>query len=630
MGYAFISYSTKNQASADAMRELFNKHNIDTWMAPYDIPAGSKYAAVITQAIRDCSCFVLLLSNDSQASEAVDSEVELATLTFKKSIITVELEKVILNDAFTFYIHNKQIIAAHKIDEESYEIKQILDAVKAYTNVTEKPDINLDIAEFHEKYTDDVLLLNKFSNMYFKQPESVFICNCDFNKRRDYIAFFKKHFSKYLLCVEMQKFLDEMISLLREGKSLETFYEKHQTCDVLIIDDFQFCFGKESTQEAIYRILKYRAENNLSTLIFSNSEILDISVVTVACLMNLLTTYEKFGAVSNKRKLDGDNIENADVDSDTNERDCFFDIDAVMKLVATKTLSNPDIKRIRSQSNIVKSLAVPIGKDLDGNAITLDISCKKDGSNGIIFGPEGCGNDQFIYTYFILLSLFFSPEDVQLHIVDLFNDNRTKALQRLPHLGECLVQDNNKSVEKFIDMLWLEQIERKGLFNKYNVSNIYQYLNLRELNKSSMPPMPHIIIGLEEISYFKPDYPDAFEKLNEFARNSDVLGIHCIYSTQFFSGIVDESLYNIADFKLCSISQPEFGCESKQGVVPDRFYFQPQLQDSIQEIQLARFPYKIMHSNQKNEDQQNSTNWFLNQSQNVSISLINAIARYDL
>lgn len=134
MGYAFISYSTRNQAFADAIRSLFKKHNIDTWMAPYDIPAGSKYASVITKAIRDCSCFVLLLSNDSQESEAVDSEVELATLTFKKTIITIELEKVILNDAFTFYIHNKQIIAVHKIVEDSDEIKKVLNAVSAYTN----------------------------------------------------------------------------------------------------------------------------------------------------------------------------------------------------------------------------------------------------------------------------------------------------------------------------------------------------------------------------------------------------------------------------------------------------------------------------------------------------------------
>ena len=103
-------------------------------MAPYDIPAGSRYAAVITKAIRECSCFVLLLSNDSQASVAVDQEVELAVMEYKKSIITIELEKVVLNDAFIFYIHNKQIIAAHKFDETSRELKQVLDAVKAYTD----------------------------------------------------------------------------------------------------------------------------------------------------------------------------------------------------------------------------------------------------------------------------------------------------------------------------------------------------------------------------------------------------------------------------------------------------------------------------------------------------------------
>lgn len=300
MGYAFISYSTKNQASADAMRELFNKHNIDTWMAPYDIPAGSKYAAVITKAIRDCSCFVLLLSNDSQASEAVDSEVELATLRFKKSIITVELEKVILNDAFTFYIHNKQIIAAHKIDEESREIKQILEAVRAYTNVNEEIDINSDIMELREKYPNDVSLLNKFLNTYFKQQESIFINNCDFEKRRDYIAFFKKYFGENVFCIEMQQFLDEMVSRLSERKSLDDFYAKHKTYGVLIINDFQFCFGKKATQETVCRILKYRSENKLSTIIFSYNNTQDISSVVAKCLIGLLATYEKFGIITEK------------------------------------------------------------------------------------------------------------------------------------------------------------------------------------------------------------------------------------------------------------------------------------------------------------------------------------------
>ncbi len=137
MGYAFLSYSTKNQQAADRVRELFEKNNINIWMAPYSIPAGSKYAAAITGAIRNCDCFVLLLSNDSQASEAVDSEVELATLTFKKPIISVEIEPVELNDAFTFYIHNKQIIPLYTLDENSYDAKRVLDAVKLYTKSEE-------------------------------------------------------------------------------------------------------------------------------------------------------------------------------------------------------------------------------------------------------------------------------------------------------------------------------------------------------------------------------------------------------------------------------------------------------------------------------------------------------------
>lgn len=137
MGYAFISYSTKNQETADAIRNTFIANKIDTWMAPYSIPPGSKYAKSITNAIRHCSCFVLLLSNASQSSEAVDSEVELAALTFKKSIVTVQIEEnVVLNDEFTFYIHNKQILPLNKVDVTTSAMKAVLSAVISFAGQT--------------------------------------------------------------------------------------------------------------------------------------------------------------------------------------------------------------------------------------------------------------------------------------------------------------------------------------------------------------------------------------------------------------------------------------------------------------------------------------------------------------
>ncbi|MBQ7309503.1 MAG: toll/interleukin-1 receptor domain-containing protein [Clostridia bacterium] len=134
MGYAFISYSTKNQASADAIRSIFNRNGIETWMAPYDIPVGSKYAGVITRAIKECACFVLLLTEASQSSHWVDKEVELA-LSERKMVLPVQLENVVLNDEFTFYIHNNQIIPISNISEYSAEMQKVMTSVKAYTGI---------------------------------------------------------------------------------------------------------------------------------------------------------------------------------------------------------------------------------------------------------------------------------------------------------------------------------------------------------------------------------------------------------------------------------------------------------------------------------------------------------------
>lgn len=128
MGYAFISYSTKNQSAADAMRALFNKHEIDTWMAPYDIPAGSEYAEVLYDALSKCSCLVLMLTDVSQNSQWVRKEVNIA-ITNGKTIIPVKLEDIELNSMMKFYLNDQQIVPVHVIDDNSAEIQSILKSV---------------------------------------------------------------------------------------------------------------------------------------------------------------------------------------------------------------------------------------------------------------------------------------------------------------------------------------------------------------------------------------------------------------------------------------------------------------------------------------------------------------------
>ena len=119
--YVFISYSTKNQQEANAIRYYLEKNGINTWMAPYDIPPGNTYAKVINQAIQQCSCCVLVLSNESQQSMWVPREIERA-INYHKILIPISIETVILNDEFELYISTNQIVNVGKINDNSTEL----------------------------------------------------------------------------------------------------------------------------------------------------------------------------------------------------------------------------------------------------------------------------------------------------------------------------------------------------------------------------------------------------------------------------------------------------------------------------------------------------------------------------
>lgn len=132
-GYVFISYSTKNQDYAEAALKFVKDENISAWMAPYDIPAGSKYAHVINNAIKNCSCVLLLLSEQSQASEWVEKEIERA-INYKKTIISMHIDESQLNDGFSFYLGNQQIVPIKSINKSDLNIQKVLNAIKTFVN----------------------------------------------------------------------------------------------------------------------------------------------------------------------------------------------------------------------------------------------------------------------------------------------------------------------------------------------------------------------------------------------------------------------------------------------------------------------------------------------------------------
>ncbi len=131
MAHAFISYSTKNKKEADYICEALHAAHIATWMAPQDIPLGEKYATAITQAIRNCGCFVLLFSDASQKSKWVSKELERA-IHYDKTIITLCLEDIPLNDEFEFYISTAQSIPFFDVANDKITLERIIASVKTH------------------------------------------------------------------------------------------------------------------------------------------------------------------------------------------------------------------------------------------------------------------------------------------------------------------------------------------------------------------------------------------------------------------------------------------------------------------------------------------------------------------
>ncbi len=137
MGYAFISYKTEDIDKADALRKLFKDNNIGCWMAPDDIAVGQSHPAAINLAIKNCSCFVLVLTELAQTSLDIQAEIKLA-IRNKKDIIPLQLNKnMSLNADFEYLLVNYQIKFAEKIDKNDSVMQEVLNVVAAHTGVKE-------------------------------------------------------------------------------------------------------------------------------------------------------------------------------------------------------------------------------------------------------------------------------------------------------------------------------------------------------------------------------------------------------------------------------------------------------------------------------------------------------------
>lgn len=107
----FISYSSKDHDLARDLKQSLEANGYATWMTPDDVRPNRPWAEQIVAAIDECRAILVLVSRNSNASEHVSREVNIA-VTKAKPVLPVRVEDVNPGGSLEFLLSLKQWVDA--------------------------------------------------------------------------------------------------------------------------------------------------------------------------------------------------------------------------------------------------------------------------------------------------------------------------------------------------------------------------------------------------------------------------------------------------------------------------------------------------------------------------------------
>lgn len=129
---AFISHSSKDKTTAEAICNFLESKGISCWIAPRDVRPGKNYGVAIVDAIDECDVFVLILSAESNKSGQVVREVERAA-SANAVIIPVRVEPVQPSRDLEFYVSSSHWLDATQKPLEKH-LGTLVDAIRDCQN----------------------------------------------------------------------------------------------------------------------------------------------------------------------------------------------------------------------------------------------------------------------------------------------------------------------------------------------------------------------------------------------------------------------------------------------------------------------------------------------------------------
>jgi len=135
----FISYSSKDQKSAEAICNAIENRGFPCWISSRDIGPGENFQTQIVRAIRNAKTMVLVFSGNANNSEEIKKELVLAGQS-RLVVIPVRVEDVAPDEAFAYEFATRQWIDVFQNWEQAIErVTRQIEAVASTGDAPEAP-----------------------------------------------------------------------------------------------------------------------------------------------------------------------------------------------------------------------------------------------------------------------------------------------------------------------------------------------------------------------------------------------------------------------------------------------------------------------------------------------------------
>jgi len=182
-----------------------------------------------------------------------------------------------------------------------------------------------------------------------------------------------------------------------------------------------------------------------------------------------------------------------------------------------------------------RSTKALLGAGYNGDFV---VDMVRDGPHALIAGTTGSGKSELLQTLVASLAVVNRPDEMTFVLVDYKGGSAFAECADLPHTVGLVTDLDTHLVERALVSLGAELRRRETQLAQYAAKDIEDYLDKRARAGNQAPPMPRLLLVIDEFASMARELPDFITGLVNIAQRGRSLGIHLVLATQRPGGAV--------------------------------------------------------------------------------------------